>query len=244
MLRRLFFLSFALTLFALGAPAQAGAPSCAAVFRAASDSLTEVRNQLDLDLKDPAQSLKSLPLAGSEITVLRPLGHGLTAAVYEVRWRNKNYALKVFDYAHSSSKLARRMIEETIVIHKHLGELGLAPKVMGVSYDLKILSHLKSKSLGNFGYLMELTSNDNLKSVRYTERIQVSLETRKNLLAQAAEFEKILKFLGIDPLDMDAVVTKEGHLQLIDLSMYLRRPFDSAGDLRTYIEDGTEVVEE
>ena len=239
---KLFPLFFVLLVLAPSVHAQG--PSCAAVFRSLPDSLTAIRSQLDEALRDPARALKDLPLLGQDIAIIRPLGHGITAAVYEVRWKNKNYALKVFDHQHSSSLLARKKLEKTIVIHQHLGKLGLAPKVIGVSYDLKVKSHLISKSLGSFGYLMELTSSDNLKAVRYTERIQVSPKVRAQLLADADRFEKILTFLSIDPIDMDAVVTPQGHLLLLDLSMYLREPFDSAGDLKTYIEDGTEVVDD
>lgn len=229
---------------------------CSSLFGTEDGRLKTISAQLSEELLNPLM-LDSLKIDSDEVTGLDYISFGTSGHVYKVSFRGKEYALKIF----TGNGLNPRVQTDAIAIQKALGNLNLAPKVIG-TFDKDEINKwysryralgLKKVTLlenGYFGLLMELI-NEKRTFKEGKEKTKVSKVTKENLIRQAHHISNLIDLLKIKPFDYDGVITDDGNLKLIDISFYSyeENPAYRQIDrflkyLENMIDEKTEVVDQ
>jgi hypothetical protein len=231
---------------------------CGALFAPIPQELVEAEARLTYELAHKVEILQSLEFDPSRMRPTRYLGSGWSGDVIEVRIDDRSFALKLLEDPKKRAKPESydRAFDDGIIFQKILGELDRAPKVIGVIGQDAILSwieknkpvlkrlerhHGRPFNRAGLGLLMELTSKEGLKE-RF-DRISVSANIQKKILADAELLTDIILALNINPKDIDVVIAPHGKLNLIDTAWYERGPpsFDILTRLKRLIAYSTEV---
>lgn len=195
--------------------AAANGPSCQNVFQ--EENLRTIETQLQFEKENLQNTIDSLRISLENVRPIRYLGKGAEGIVFEVQIGKSFYAIKMSPYITPSQ----------VIIQKALGQLGLAPKIYGVSEtdfqkwigtfpEVKDFAGLVKK--GSFAIIMELTTQNNLKDAK--QIIKITSSQYKKLNDQAEHIAKVLTELKVIAQDIDAVINFEGNLMLIDFGLY------------------------
>lgn len=180
------------------------------------------RDELVHDMKHPLQLLQQRRVKSAELKFLKFLGRGHQGHVYLVEKKGELMALKLFRSEFSDSFFS------SYIIQHHLAALNMAPQVYG-NLNLKEVQSFISEGLPHelrpsselsfkYGVLMEYVDEDFLRD--RSEAMLVTLEEKKRLQAQALEYLNVVSRLGIYVDDVDAVITSDRRLLLVDFGYY------------------------
>jgi len=169
------------------------------------------------------QTLQSM-IVNSDLRPIEELGHGFTGTVYKVKYNNEFYALKFMGKPSKTNF-------ESVVIQKVLGDLGFAPKVIGVLLPEQIEEWSKSygaqfgrKGIPRLGILMDLTETRFLspskKPPGSQEKIKITHQEYVQALQRIRSIAEAIHFLGIRTIDPDATITPGKGYQLVDLNEF------------------------
>lgn len=220
--------------------------------------LARVQDQLQSDLADIPTAIQSMTLDPSVLIPVKSLGSGWTAEVLEVQMGGRSVALKLFYL------LNHKESTEAVLIQKALGELGFAPKVLGVITDMTALSrwiqenastlktfptYFERPNVGQlrrewkdvqFAFVMEITKSESFKEIhlygRYPKYV-LSHVQYENVLAQIESLKKVFSDLDILPEDPDGVLVDGDRLQLLDIAWYTIEPGVSSIDFLGKLQD-------
>lgn len=228
--------------FSVSASAQAGClewllgPSPAAELRERAENVEATLESVEI--KDP-NALK--------LTCF--LGNGCTGTVVEAELNGHVGALKLFTWKKPAAPILQtRWLNETasaIVIQQTLGELGVAPAVIGILRGTALekwhadnyaaveaaLDKARSDNMGDkdgelrFALFMEkvegITSKDIYKGYRDRPGLRkITRQQKADILKQAQRIDRLLNQYRIVGDDFDVILREDGHLQLIDVSFY------------------------
>ena len=174
--------------------------------------------------------IKRMELESSRVSRLSHLEQEvegkLAAGIFTAHGKDGESVLKVLKKNKTLDKYAHK-----ILLQKHFGDLGLAPKVKGV-YALEDLKGLKEKFPEvnpdtNLAILMEKVEG------KFIKKISVDAGNRPDLsgLPDSPEFkakvrdrlkliEKSLNDLEVATYDIQVMITKEGDVYLLDYDFY------------------------
>jgi hypothetical protein len=215
-------------------PAYAAAPMACAYAFAQAEPLARMADALDRDMAGLPRALARLEIEAEGIEPLGLLGAGYSGSVFRVRYKGREYALKLFERSAFDEKEL-----PAVLMQKHLGELGLAPKVEGVLDERQAYrffqKHATRLSEGAFekaedaryGLLMELVDGIAYKRLD-SATMKVSAAERERLLSDSERMVDTLHRLKIAPFDLDLMVTTDKRLLMIDLTSYSREGFNAA----------------
>jgi hypothetical protein len=187
--------------------------------------LERVAKNLEEESRNPVAVVKEMALSLDSYKPLRILGLGVSGVVLEVERGGRHFALKLF-FASEMYRKPPDQFSEAILIQKALGQLGLAPKVYGYVQASEVAAWLPQYNFPNKdivrplrdGFLMELVDSKTLKIDGAPQGL--TPESKRSLLQQADQIDQVLEALGVIAHDVDAIVTKDTSLLLIDLSFY------------------------
>lgn len=204
------------------------------------------------------------------------IGYGYSGSVVEVKYQERTAALKLY----SSEKprpyfvdVWENEITNAIVLQQLLGELGVAPKVLGVisieplqkfiqshssEFDT-VLAPMRADTTFNnkgpvrYAMLMEYVGGTTSKDVykplsERPQRLNITKQQKDDILRQAKNIDQILYKHRIRGDDFDVVLTKDFRLLLIDLGFFEvgKRPVPRGVEsvTRAMLENGNIILVE
>ncbi len=216
------------------------AMSCRAALGLSSKSYTELVEGFHKDMLNVDAALEKLELDSIDMPPEKVLGSGFSGWVLKVKLGGRHYALKLFRPILHPNPEDFRARREAVIIQRILGDLHMAPKVIGILDAVqtkKYISNFKGvlEKMWDFEFrdydfalLMELTNSVSLKNAGSTaKKIYLPKSQKQQLYKEADRFAERLVELGIKGTDMDVTVT-EGRLMLFDISFYEYRGLDPA----------------
>jgi hypothetical protein len=214
-------------------PSASWAMSCRAALGRSSNSYTELVGSFHKDMLNIDQAIEKLKLNTLDMPPEKVLGKGFSGWVLKVKIEGKYYALKLFRPILHPNPEDFRAKREGVIIQRILGDLNIAPKVVGILDDIQTKKYVSTfrRSLEkmynfefhdyNFGLLMELTNTISLKNSATTAgKIYLPKEQKQQLYKEGDRIAERLVDLGIKGYDMDITVTSEGRLMLFDIGFY------------------------
>ncbi len=161
---------------------------------------------------------------GSDLPPVEYLGHGMTGSVFKVQYKGSFYALKLIGFP-SKTHL------ESVPIQKLMGDLGYAPRVVGVLLPRQIGKWIRKygaqfemeKARPGLGILMELTETQFLSPMKKphgSKKIKITHQEYEKLLLRIHAIAEALYFFKIAAWDSDAVIVQGNGLLLVDLNEY------------------------
>lgn len=199
--------------------------------------LSDKIRQIDIYLSEKVFNLRGFK-------PVEVLGLGFSGHVLRIVKGDRNYAIKTFNHEWPTQPTStqdhldfRSEVRSAVAMQDVLGQLGLAPKVIGVVPAKKIQAWLKTnesaithfglreddtlKSNARFGLVMEVVDGVPLKH-KSDVTIRLTKSQCRQLRRRAIDITRQLKALRLGTHDPDAVVTAEGDIVLIDISFYNR----------------------
>ncbi|MBX9765736.1 MAG: hypothetical protein K2X47_00570 [Bdellovibrionales bacterium] len=216
---------------------------CGALSGIEPKNLANIRDRLDRGFLQKKNALDELKMDPDQIEPVLKLGDGYSGHVFKVKVGGMPFALKIFTdpYLRTGNPTETDLheVDDGILIQKALGEAGVAPVVKGIVEEGKLNPWISrhpvvSQSIraGKLGLLMELTNSRSIKEHgQFLKRLPIG--TQKQLVSDAVQIDKVLEYLGIAASDVDAVLTDEGRLKLIDTSSFFRAP--DGGGVRGFL---------
>lgn len=188
-----------------------------------ADHLQAVKESIRQDMRAPSRAMNALAIDWKSLNFVRYLGHGAQGVVVLVEKDGQPMALKLF-YSQFSD-----YFPSAFIVQKHLGFLEMAPNVTGYLDDKSstlfvdsVVQQLPKRAVINrtfeYAILMEFVDQIFLKDVR--KSIPVTPEEKKALTSRAHEILAVLPQIGIHAADIDAVVTSDKKLILVDFGFY------------------------